>query len=68
MSMTDTRKNVLTAKLLREGYRCHKLRKGFSIFYRRHLDLVSEYHVGLKILLLQSLSEPVYKFRKKMKI
>ena len=31
----NTRKKVLTAKLLRQGYRCHKLRsKAFSKFYR----------------------------------
>ena len=60
----------MTAKLLRQGYRYHKLRKAFSKFYRRHFDLVSKYNVGLKTLLLQGLSEPefygdlVYKFRK----
>ena len=65
------RNKVLTAKLLRQGYRCHKIRKAFSKFYRRHFDLVSKYNVGLKkTLLLQGLSEPefygdlVYKFRK----
>ena len=61
---------TLTAKLLRQGYRYHKLRKAFSKFYRRHFDIVSKYNVGLKTLLLQGLSEPefygdlVYKFRK----
>ena len=66
----NTRNKVLTAKLLRQGYRYHKLRKAFSKFYRRHFDIVSKYNVGLKTLLLQSLSEPefygdlVYKFRK----
>ena len=59
---------VLTAKLLRQGYRYHKLRKAFSKFYRRHFDLVFKYNVGLKTLLLQSLSkfygDLVYKFRK----
>ena len=61
----------MTAKLLRQGYRYHKLRKAFSKFYRRHLDLVSKYNnVGLITFLLQGLSEPefhgdlVYKFRK----
>ena len=60
----------MTAKLLRQGYRYHKLRKAFSKFYRRQFDLVSKYNVGLKTLLLQGLSEPefygnlVYKFRK----
>ena len=66
----NTRNKVLTAKLLRQGYRYHKLRKVFSKFYRRHFDIVSKYNVGLKTLLLPGLSEPefygdlVYKFRK----
>ena len=64
-----TLNKVLTAKLLRQGYRYHKLRIAFSKFYRRHFDTVSKYNVGLKTLLLQGLSEPefygdlVYKFR-----
>ena len=33
----NTRNKVLTAKLLRQVYRYHKLRKAFSKFYRRHL-------------------------------
>ena len=66
----NSRNKVLTAKLLRQGYRYHKLRKAFSKFFRRHFDLVSKYNVGLKTFLLQGLSEPefygdlVYKFRK----
>ena len=67
----STRNKVLTAKLLRQGYRYHKIRKAFSNFYRRHFDIVSKYNVGLKkTLLLEGLSEPefygdlVYKFRK----
>ena len=66
----NTRNKVLTAKLLRQGYRYHKIRKAFSKFYRRHFDIVSKYIVGLKTLLLEGLSEPafygdlVYKFRK----
>ena len=66
----NTRNKVLTAKLLRQGYRYHKLRKAFSKFYRRHFDLVSRYNVGLQTLLLQGLSKPdfygdlAYKFRK----
>ena len=65
----NTRNKVLTAKLLRQGYRYHKIRKASSKFYRRHFDIVSKY-VVLKTLLLQGLSEPqlygnlVYKFRK----
>ena len=66
----NTRNKVVTAKLLRQGYRYHILRKAFSKFYRRHFDIVSKYNVGLKTLLLKGLSEPefygdlVYKFRK----
>ena len=32
----NCRNKTLTAKLLRQGYRYHKLRKTFSKFYRRH--------------------------------
>ena len=66
----NTQNKVLTAKLLRQGYRYHKLRKAFSKLYRWHFDLVSKYNVGLKTLLLQGLSELEfygdleYKFRK----
>ena len=49
------RNKVLTAKLLKQGYRYHKLRKAISKFYRRHFDIVSKYTVGLKTLLLQGL-------------
>ena len=65
----NTRNKVLTAKLLRQGYRYHKIREEFSKFYRRHFDMVSKSNVGLKTLLLQVFSEPeiygdlVYKFR-----
>ena len=38
----NTRNEVLTAKLLRQEYRYHKLLKAFSKFYRRHFDIVSE--------------------------
>ena len=44
----NTRHKVLTAKLLRQGYRYHKIRKTFSKFYQRHFDIVSKYNVGLK--------------------
>ena len=32
----NARNECLTAKLLQQGYRYHKLRKTFSKFYRRH--------------------------------
>ena len=66
----NTRNKFLTAKVLNQGYRYHKLRKAFSKFYRRHSNLVSKFNVGLKSLLQQGLSELefyddlVYKCRK----
>ena len=44
----NTRNKVLTAKLLRQGYRYHKLRKAFLKFYRWHFDFESKYNVALK--------------------
>ena len=66
----NTRNKLLTQKLLKQGYRYHKLRKLFSKFYRRYYDLISKFQVGLKSLLRQGLSEPdfygdlVYKLKK----
>ena len=65
-----TRNRVLTAKLLRQGYRYHNIRKPVSKLYRRHFHIVSKNNVGLKTLFLQGLSEPkfygdlMYEFRK----
>ena len=65
----NARNKCLTAKLLQQGYRYHKLRKLFSNFYRRHFELISKFNVGLKTLLREGLSEPefycdlVYKFK-----
>ena len=42
----NTRNKVLTAKLLRQGYRYHKIHKAFSKFYRRHFDIVSKYNTS----------------------
>ena len=44
----NARNKCLTAKLLQQGYRYHKLRKTFSKFYRRHYELISNYNVELK--------------------
>ena len=52
------RNKCLNAKLIKQGYRYHKLRKALSKFYRRHYELVSKFNVGLKSLLHQGLSEP----------
>ena len=68
----NARNKCLTAKLLKQGYRYHKLKKAFSKLYRRHHELVSKINVGLKYLLLQGKSEPifygdlVYKFKEIM--
>ena len=64
----NTRNKLLTAKLLNQDYRYHKLHKAFSKFCRRHFDLVSKF----KSFLQQGLSDPkiysnlVNKFRKKI--
>ena len=66
----NTRNKLLTQKLLKQGYRYHKLRKTFSKFYRRYYDLISKFQVGLISLLRQGLSEPdfygdlVYKLKR----
>ena len=66
----NTRNKCLDAKLLKQGYRYHKLRKAFSMFYRRNHELLSKFNVGLKSVLHQGLSEPefygdlIYKFKK----
>ena len=66
----NTRNKLLTQKLLKQGYRYHKLRKTFSKFYRRYYDLISKFQVGLKSLLRQGLLEPdfygdlVYKLKR----
>ena len=68
----NARNKCLTAKLLKQGYRYHKLWKVFSKFYRRHYELISKFNVGFKSLLHQGLSEPefygvlLYKFKKIM--
>ena len=54
----STRGKLLTRKLLKQGYRYHKLRGTFSEFYRRYYDLISKFQVGLESLLRQGLSEP----------
>ena len=67
---SNARNKSLTAKLLQQGFRYHKLRKTFSKFYRGHYELFSKFNVGLKTLLHQGLSEPefygdlVYKLKK----
>ena len=63
----NTRNKLLTQKLLKQGYRYHKLRKTFSKFYRGYYDLISKFQVGLKSLLRQEpdfYGDLVYKLKK----
>ena len=61
----NNRNLSLTAKLLKQGYRYL-----FSKFYHRHSELIVKYNIGLKTLLQQGISEPifygdlVYKFKR----
>ena len=49
----------LTAKLLKQGFRYHKIRKTFSKFYHRHSEGIVKYNVGIQSLLQQGISEPI---------
>ena len=66
----NSRNLFLTTKLLNLGYRYPKIRKAFSKFYHRHSELIFKYNIGLKTLLQQCISEPifygdlVYKFKR----
>ena len=67
----NARNECLTAKLLKQGYRYHKIRKTFPSS-RRHYELISRFIVGLKSLLHLGISKPefygdlVYKFKRIM--
>ena len=56
----NNRNLFLTAKLLKQGYRYNKIRKTFSKFYHRHSELIVKYNIGLKTLLQQGISEPIF--------
>ena len=45
----NNRNLFLTTKLLKQGYRYHKIRKAFSKFYNRHSELIVKYNIGLKL-------------------
>ena len=66
----NNRNLLLTANLLKQDYRYHKIRKAFSKFYHRQSELIVKYNIGLKTFLQQGLSEPifngdlVYKFKR----
>ena len=50
----------LTAKLFKQGYRYHKIRKAFSKLYHRDSELIVKYNIRLKTLLQQGISEPIF--------
>ena len=56
----NARKKYLTAKLLKQGYRYHKLRKASFKFYCRHYELILKFIVGLRSLLHEGLSVPEF--------
>ena len=56
----NNRNLFLTAKLLKQGYRYHKIRNAFSKFYHRRSELIVKYNIGLKTLLQQGISEPIF--------
>ena len=56
----NNRNLFLTAKLLKQGYRYHKIRKTFSKFYHRHSEFIVENNIWLKTLLQQGISEPIF--------
>ena len=55
----NSRNLFLTAELLK-CYRYHKIRKTFSKFYQTHPELIVKYNIGLKTLLQQGISEPIF--------
>ena len=58
----NNRNLILTAKLMKQGYRYHKTRKALSKFYNRHSVLFVKYNNLLKTILQQCIliSEPIF--------
>ena len=44
----NNRNLFLTAKLLKQGYRYHKIQEAFSKFYHSYSELIVKYNIGLK--------------------
>ena len=42
----NSRNLFLTAKILKQGYRYHKIQKAFSKLYHRHSELIVKYNIG----------------------
>ena len=56
----NNRNKFLTSKLLKQGYRYHKLRKTFSKFYYRHSKLIEKYNIYFMTVLQQGIPENVF--------
>ena len=56
----NNRNLFITDNLLKQGYRYHKIRKAFSKCYHRYSELIVKYNIGLKTLLQQGKSEPIF--------
>ena len=54
----NNRNKFLTAKLLKHGYRYHKLSKAFSKFYRSHFELIK--NLCNKVFVIQNFMEIWY--------
>ena len=63
-------RNLFFNYVLKQGYRYHTIGKAFSKFYCRLSELIVKYNIGLKTLLQQGRSDPifygdlVYKFKR----
>ena len=51
----NNRNLYLTAELLKQGNRYHKIRKAFSKVYHRHSELIVKYNIDFKSLLQQDI-------------
>ena len=56
----NSRNLFLTAKLSKQVYRYHTIQKVLSKFYHRHSEIIVKYNIGLKTLLQQGISEPIF--------
>ena len=56
----NNRNKFLSSKLLKQGYRYHRLCKEFSKFYYQHSEFIATYNICFTTLLQQVLSEPVF--------
>ena len=57
---SNIRNQILTATHLKQGNRYHRIVKLFKKVYHLHYNMVSKFNVGLKFLLKQGMSEPVF--------